>query len=95
MIKRISPFLPILFLVLFVSCNPVSKLISSDDVLHWEQDMQVFDSLNTAEDSDEKTLLVTSLRITVRRARTSTLVIHTIGLGLPVVSQIPTCFDPI
>ncbi len=57
--KQFFPLLPVLFLVLFVSCNPVTKLINSDDVLHWEQDMQVFDSLNTAEDSDEKTLLVT------------------------------------
>jgi hypothetical protein len=59
MIKRFFPFLPVLFLVLFASCNPITKLIDSDDVLHWEQDMQVFDSLNAAEDSDEKTLLVT------------------------------------
>jgi hypothetical protein len=59
MIKQFFPLLPVLFLVLFASCNPITKLIDSDDVLHWEQDMQVFDSLNTAEDSDEKTLLVT------------------------------------
>ncbi len=59
MIKRIFPLLPVLLLVLFTSCKPVTKLINSDDVLRWEQDMQVFDSLNAAEDSDEKTLLVT------------------------------------
>jgi hypothetical protein len=59
MIKQYFPLLPVLVLVLFASCSPVTKLINSDDVLHWEQDMQVFDSLNTAEDSDEKTLLVT------------------------------------
>ncbi len=59
MIKRFFPLLPVLLLVLFASCNPVTKLINADDVLQWEQDMQVFDSLNTAEDSDMNTLLVT------------------------------------
>lgn len=59
MIKRLFHLLPVILLVLFGSCNPVTKLINSDDVLRWEQDMQVFDSLNAAEDSDEKTLLVT------------------------------------
>ena len=58
MIKRIFPLLPVLLLVLFTSCKPVTKLINSDDVLRWEQDMQVFDSLNAADDTDDKTLLV-------------------------------------
>lgn len=46
-------------LVLITSCSPVIKYINSDDVLHWEAQMQVFDSLNAVEPADANTLLVT------------------------------------
>ena len=46
-------------LVLVVSCYPVSKYINSADVLHWENDILVFDSLNAVEYSNVNTLLVT------------------------------------
>ena len=55
--KHIGPF--VLFLLLFAACSPVTKLIHSDDVIRWEQDMHVFDSLNSVENSDKNTLLLT------------------------------------
>jgi len=58
-IKRSFPLLPVLILVLFASCSPVAKYINSSEVLNWEADIHVFDSLNAAEYSDETTLLVT------------------------------------
>jgi len=48
-----------LLLVLFSSCSPVARYINSNEVLHWEEDIHVFDSLNAAEYSDKNTLLVT------------------------------------
>lgn len=49
----------VMLLALFGSCHPVSKYINAEGVLHWEPDIQVFDSLNAVEFSDENTLLVT------------------------------------
>ena len=46
-------------LALFSSCHPVSKYINADEVLGWEEQIGVFDSLNLAESSDENTILVT------------------------------------
>lgn len=59
MVIRAYPF--ILFLsILAGSCNSqVDKYIYSDDVLSWEQDIRVFDSLNEIEPSGVNTLLVT------------------------------------
>ncbi len=45
-------------LALFTSCHPVSEYINSEEVLHWEEDIQLFDSLNLVEIPDENTLLV-------------------------------------
>ena len=42
-----------------ISCVSVSGYINSEDVLKWEADISVFDSLNSVEYSDENTLLVT------------------------------------
>lgn len=39
------------------ACNPVSKYIHSSEVLRWEPDIRVFDSLNRIEKADEHTLL--------------------------------------
>jgi lysophospholipase L1-like esterase len=41
------------------ACSPVSKYIYSEDVLSWEGDIALFDSLNTVEPSDQETILVT------------------------------------
>ncbi len=59
MLRRSLLLLQVIVITGISSCNPVKKLINSDDVLHWEQDIQVFDSLNATEESDENTLLVT------------------------------------
>jgi len=58
MLKRFFIFLPLLLIALFFSCSPVNKIIHSDEVLKWEGDMQVFDSLNAVEFADENTLLL-------------------------------------
>ncbi|MBN2698729.1 MAG: hypothetical protein JXR52_07880 [Bacteroidales bacterium] len=50
------PFL--LVSVAFQSCVSVSEYVHSEEVLVWERDIAVFDSLNRAEDSGEETLLV-------------------------------------
>ncbi len=46
-------------LLLTGACSPVSKYIYSEDVLSWESDIALFDSLNAAEPSDNETILVT------------------------------------
>lgn len=46
-------------LALITSCHPVSRYINSDEVLHWERNIQLFDSLNAVEFADANTLLVT------------------------------------
>jgi lysophospholipase L1-like esterase len=46
-------------LLLNISCASVYRYIESSEVLKWEADIQVFDSLNAVEYSDENTLLVT------------------------------------
>jgi hypothetical protein len=50
---------PALTLALVISCKPVEKLILAEENLRWEADIQVIDSLNDVEYSDENTLLVT------------------------------------
>lgn len=45
-------------LLLLFSCAPVKQIIHSEKVLQWEADIQVFDSLNAVEESDQNTLLV-------------------------------------
>lgn len=61
MFMRIRSFLIALtlLLTLFTSCHPVSKYINAEEVLDWEPEMVVMDSLNAVEFSDENTLLVT------------------------------------
>ena len=61
MISKINLFIlvPALMLALVISCKPVEKLILADENLRWEADIQVIDSLNDVEYSDENTLLVT------------------------------------
>lgn len=59
MVYRSSFLVLAVVLALLSSCNPVSKYINAEDVLGWEEHMQVFDSLNAVESSDENTLLVT------------------------------------
>ncbi|HDR68409.1 MAG TPA: hypothetical protein ENN61_05090 [Bacteroidaceae bacterium] len=46
-------------IALLSSCVSVSETIHSEDVLVWEPDIAVFDSLNRIEVSDEQTLMVT------------------------------------
>jgi GDSL-like Lipase/Acylhydrolase family len=48
----------VLLLALFTSCHPVSEYINSEEVLHWEEDIQLFDSLNLVEIPDENSLMV-------------------------------------
>lgn len=54
-------FVAVLTILLFIaaSCNPVLKYINSDEVLSWEEDIRLLDSLNAIEAADENTLLVT------------------------------------
>lgn len=52
-------FMLSLYLFLQVSCVPVGKYIQSEEVLQWENDIRVFDSLNTVEPAGAGTLLVT------------------------------------
>jgi len=61
MIRKITSFIlvPALMLALVISCKPVEKLIHAEENLRWEADIQVIDSLNAVEYSDENTLLVT------------------------------------
>lgn len=59
MLKSSSVVILTVLGALFTSCHPVSDYIYSDDVFRWEEDMQLFDSLNRVELSDENTLLVT------------------------------------
>ncbi|MEN8202470.1 MAG: GDSL-type esterase/lipase family protein [Bacteroidota bacterium] len=59
MLKRSFITLTAPLLLLFSSCTPVSKYIDASEVLNWEADIQVFDSLNAVENSDQNTLLVT------------------------------------
>ncbi len=56
---HIIAIVSIIMLALFISCNPVSKYIYTDEVLGWEEDIARFDSLNRTEHADENTLLVT------------------------------------
>jgi len=57
--RRIRLVTWVFLLGCIISCNPVSQYIKDDYVLRWEEDIQVFDSLNAMERSDEETLLVT------------------------------------
>jgi lysophospholipase L1-like esterase len=54
-------FLSVLVMVplLFASCHPVSRYIDSADVLSWEPEIRLIDSLNAVEEADANTLLVT------------------------------------
>ena len=53
-------YAPIIFsLLILFSCHPVSRYIHDESVLSWEEDIRVFDSLNTVEASNERTILVT------------------------------------
>jgi hypothetical protein len=52
-------FMLSLYLFLQVSCVPVGKYIQLEEVLQWENDIRVFDSLNTVEPAGAGTLLVT------------------------------------
>ncbi len=56
MYKRL---VPALLLALVFSCKPIETFIQAEDNLRWEPDIQVFDSLNAVEYSDENTLLIT------------------------------------
>ena len=49
----------VLLLLTVISCSPLSRMIREDKVTYWENDIAVFDSLNTAEPADTSTLLVT------------------------------------
>lgn len=59
MLKRSLLFLTAYLLLSISSCTPVAKYINSNEVLGWEADIHVFDSLNALEYSDQHTLLVT------------------------------------
>lgn len=59
MMKWSSVFLPLLLAALVFSCSPATEIINSAEVLKWEGDMHVFDSLNAVEFADDNTLLVT------------------------------------
>jgi lysophospholipase L1-like esterase len=48
-----------LWMVLICSCNPVGELIHSEEVLRWEPEIVLFDSLNAIEKADPNTILVT------------------------------------
>ncbi|MGW8315213.1 MAG: GDSL-type esterase/lipase family protein [Bacteroidales bacterium] len=48
-----------MFLLVVISCSPLSSIISEEQVMHWEPDIERFDSLNAAEPADTSTLLVT------------------------------------
>jgi len=52
-------FIVPVILFLLISCAPVHNYIHSDEVLHWEDDIHVFDSLNAIEPAGAGTLLVT------------------------------------
>jgi lysophospholipase L1-like esterase len=51
-------FLPF-FLFWILGCTSVNKYIKADEVLDWEEDIRVFDSLNALEPVTPNTLLVT------------------------------------
>ena len=60
--KSVSHFpalLAVVILAAFSACHSVSRYINSEDVLSWEPDIAVFDSLNAVEPSDRETVLVT------------------------------------
>ena len=59
LVNRLTFLLLAGVVALFTSCHPVSKYINSDDVLHWESAIQLFDSLYSVEFSDANTLLIT------------------------------------
>lgn len=46
-------------LLIAISCSPLTSLIQEEQVLHWEQDIALFDSLNAVEPAGPNTLLVT------------------------------------
>ena len=49
----------IVLVTITCSCNPVGELIHSDEVLRWEPDIVLFDSLNAIEKTGPETVLVT------------------------------------
>ena len=55
----ISRVLLALILLVTISCSPLSRMVREDQVLHWEKDIEHFDSLNAVEPADTSTLLVT------------------------------------
>ena len=59
MMKRSAFLLLVVMLAFYQACVPVAKYIHSKDVLHWEEAIATFDSLNAAEYADGNTLLVT------------------------------------
>lgn len=56
--KRAVPVASILLLI-GIGCTSVNKYIQADEVLNWENDIRVFDSLNAVEPITPETLLVT------------------------------------
>jgi hypothetical protein len=48
-----------MILLAVISCSPLSSLIREEQVVHWENDIAKFDSLNAVEPADTSTLLVT------------------------------------
>jgi len=57
--KSLKAIIIFLVITLLSSCVSVSEYINSDDVLSWEPDIALFDSLNRVEFADANTLLVT------------------------------------
>lgn len=49
----------LLLLFLLASCSSVDKYIQADEVKEWEQDIELFDSMNAVEPAGPNTLLVT------------------------------------
>lgn len=57
--RKVYSFLLPLTVVILAACHPLARYFKTEDIFSWEPDIQVFDSLNLVEASDENTVLVT------------------------------------
>ena len=58
-LKSLNLATPLALLLIFFTCQAIGQSATPDDILKWEPDIRVFDSLNLVEASDTGTLLVT------------------------------------
>jgi len=58
-LKSLNLAAPLALLLILFTCQAIGQSAPPDDILKWEPDIRVFDSLNLVEASDTGTLLVT------------------------------------